>query len=88
MPGETPEAQPRPEEIIAELWRQIRALRAAGKKPQSVLLSVEDYRAVQAWHAALGELPDPAQDYISKYAIFSLPVFVENGAAPRVQTRK
>jgi hypothetical protein len=85
MPEKTPGARPRPEEIIAELWRQIGELRAAGKKPGDIIMSPEDYRGVQAWHAALGELPDPAKDYIAKYAIFNLPVFVENGAVLKVR---
>jgi hypothetical protein len=84
MPGQTPGAGPRPEEILAELWRQIRELRTAGKKPERITMSVDDYRRVQAWHAALGELSDPARDYISKYMIFNLPVYVETGASPRV----
>lgn len=74
------ETRPRPEEIIAELWRQMRDLREAGKRPAAILMSVEDYRIVQAWHAVLGELSDPARDYISKYSIFNVPVFVESGA--------
>jgi hypothetical protein len=80
MGGGGPETQARPEEIIAELWRQIRDLREAGKRPAKILMSVEDYRVVQAWHAVLGELSDPARDYISKYAIFNVPVFIESGA--------
>jgi hypothetical protein len=70
----------RPEEIVAELWRQIREIQAAGKKPEKIVMPIEKYRLVQIWHALLGELPDPSKDYISKYAIFNLPVFIENGA--------
>jgi hypothetical protein len=76
--------QPRPEEIIAELWRQLREMRAAGKKPEKIIMSVETYRMVQAWHAVLGELSDPSRDYITRHTIFSLPVFIETGAQTRV----
>jgi hypothetical protein len=77
----------RAEEIIADLWRQIRDIYEAGKKPAKVILSPENYRRVQEWHAALGELPDPSRDYISKYSIFHLPVFVDSGAGVRVEAK-
>ncbi|MDR1932540.1 MAG: hypothetical protein LBQ57_06950 [Spirochaetales bacterium] len=76
---------PRPEEVIAELWRQIQGARAAGKKPEKIILSIENYRTVQAWHAALGELTDPEKDYITRYTIFNLPVFIDPGAGARVE---
>ena len=75
----------RPEEIIVELWRQIRELREAGRTPKKIILSPEDYRLIQAWHAVLGELPDPSKDYITKDSIFSLSVFIEDGAMARVE---
>ena len=74
----------RPEQIIVELWRMIRELYDAGKKPGKITLSPEDYRRVQAWHSALGELPDPSKDYITKETIFSLPVYIQTGAEPNV----
>jgi hypothetical protein len=76
--------QPRPEEIIAELWRQIREMRAAGKTPEKIVMPVEKYRMVQAWHVMLGELSDPSRDYITRHTIFNLPVFIETRAEIRV----
>ena len=73
------------EEIISELWRQIRSMRDEGKKPEKVILSPDNYKTVQLWHAALGELPDPSKDYISKYSIFNLPVFIEPGVPLKVE---
>ena len=76
----------RPEEIVMELWRQIRELREAGKIPEKIILSPLDYRLVQAWHAVLGELPDPSKDYITRHSIFNIPVFIEDEARPHVLT--
>jgi hypothetical protein len=67
----------RPEEIVVEIWRRIRELREAGKRPAKIILSAEDYRRVWAWHIALGELSDPSRDYITRDAIFNLPVFIQ-----------
>jgi hypothetical protein len=75
----------RAEEIVAELWRQIRESYDTGKRPERVVLSPENYRLVRDWHAALGELPDPGRDYISKDTIFNLPVFIDSGAGVRVE---
>lgn len=74
----------RAEEIIAELWRQMREMRAGGKNPAKIILSPEQCRHVWAWHIALGELKDPSQDYITRDSIFGLPVFIEENAAPKV----
>ena len=75
----------RPEEIIVDLWRQIRQLRDEGKIPEKIILSPEDYRIVQDWHTALGELPDPSKDYITKHSIFNLPVYVQTSSTPKVR---
>jgi hypothetical protein len=72
-----PGTRARPEEIVVEIWRRIRELREAGRRPGRIILSAENYRAVQAWHAGLGELSDPSKDYITKHAIFNLPVFIQ-----------
>jgi hypothetical protein len=88
MPDQTLPAPPRPEEIVAGLWQQIQSLREAGKQPEKIIMSTGNYRAVQAWHAALGELSDPTKDYITKYTIFNLPVFIENKTPLTVQARE
>ena len=84
MTDESNSKEARPEEIIVELWRRIRELREEGKSPGKIILSPEDYRRVQAWHLALGELPDPSRDYITKHTIFNVPVYVEAESEPNV----
>lgn len=65
------------EEILLTILAQKRELVAAGRRPSRVVLSIRHYRTVQSFHASLGELPDPAIDYITRYTIFGLPVFTE-----------
>jgi hypothetical protein len=69
----------RAEEIIADIWRQIRDLHERGLKPDSVVLSPSIYRLIQAYRAGLGDLEEPGKDYLTRYAIFGLPVFIDSG---------
>jgi hypothetical protein len=75
----------RAEEIVIELWRQLCALRSCGVSPGRIILSPENYRQVQAWHIALGELENPERDYISRHSIFGLPVFIDAGISLKVE---
>ena len=75
MPADQPSAQ----EILLVLFSQKRDLIAAGGSPTRVVLSMQNYRTVQRFHASLGELPNPEIDYITRYTIFDLPVFTEEG---------
>jgi len=69
---------PRAEELLAEIWRQRLSRLEAGKAATAVVLSMENYRKIQRYHATLGELPDSEADYISRYRIFDLSVFIDN----------
>jgi hypothetical protein len=75
----------RAEEILAEAWRQICAVRGRGGRPARIVLSPEAYRLVQDYRAGLGSLQDPEMDYISRHSLFTLPVYIEKAAAPRVE---
>ena len=66
------------QEILLRLFSQKRDVIAAGKTPSRVVLSMQNYRTVQAFHASLGELPNPEIDYITRYTIFDLPVYTED----------
>lgn len=66
----------KPEEIIAEIWKQRSGLIEKGRQPERVILSAADYRKVQDYHARLGELPKPDMDYIQKDSLFGIPVFI------------
>ncbi|MFP4331454.1 MAG: hypothetical protein ACOC45_06535 [Alkalispirochaetaceae bacterium] len=76
--GAAENRRPRPEELIAEIYRQLRELQEAGKRPASVVMTMAQYRAVQRYHASLGETPAPAFDYISRYSIMGLSVLIDN----------
>jgi hypothetical protein len=68
----------KPEEIIAEIWRQRTELIKDGRQPERVILTSADYKKVQEYHARLGELPKPDMDYIQKDSLFGIPVFIED----------
>lgn len=63
--------------LIVRLWRQRQELRANGRTPQRVVLSMHNYRVLQTYHAQLGELPNPNIDYITRYTVFDLPVYID-----------
>ena len=69
----------RPEALIAEIYRQLKELQAAGRTPRSVAMTMDHYRAIQRYHATLGETPAPAFDYISKYSVMGLSILIDNG---------
>lgn len=67
----------RAEEIIAEIWKQIGEIRARNGRPGRVVLSPDCYQLVQQYRAGLGDLANPALDYISRYEVFGLPVYID-----------
>ena len=73
------------EEILAEVWRQIRDIRGRGGLPARIVISPEAYRLVQEYRAGLGSLENPEMDYLSRHSIFTLPVYVEKDVSPRVE---
>ncbi|TVR32907.1 MAG: hypothetical protein EA404_06135 [Spirochaetaceae bacterium] len=74
-----------PQAVILELWRKRQALREQGRLPQRVVLSVQNYRLLQQYHATLGELPNPDIDYITRYTVFDLPVYIDNNVECNVE---
>ena len=72
-------------ELILEIYRQRNELAARGEEPTSVVMSMELYREIQHYHALLGEMPDGAVDYISKYRIFDLEICIEPTDRVRVE---
>lgn len=76
--GEADSEEPRPEAIIAEIYRQLKEKQGAGESPTSVVMSMKTYRSIQRYHATLGETPAPAFDYISKYSVMGLSVLIDN----------
>lgn len=76
--------EPRAEAIIAEIYRQLKEFQEAGKSPTSVVMSMDQYRKIQRYHASLGETPAPAFDYISKYSVMGLSILIDNDSELRV----
>jgi hypothetical protein len=69
----------RAEEIIADLWRQIRGFHEQGVRPDMIILSPAVYRRIQAYRTGLGDLADPEKDYLSRHEVFGLPIFIDPG---------
>lgn len=76
--------QPRAEELIVEIYRQIQRLRTSGH-PTRVVLNRVQYDLLQAYRARLGELPDEQPDYLEKYAVFGLELHIDDCSEPRVE---
>ena len=77
--------EPRAEAIIAEVYRQLKEKQEAGQSPTSVVMSMDNYRRIQRYHAALGETPAPAFDYISKYSFMGLSILIDNDSELHVK---
>ncbi len=76
----------RAEELVVEIYRQKRALQARSIKALDVVLSMEAWRHIQAWHRARGPLEKaPSRDYIHDNSIFGLEVFIDNVPEPLVR---
>lgn len=70
--------EPRAEELLVDIWGRITAARERGEEPERVVLSMRNYRLIQRYHARLGLLENSELDYISRYEVFGLPVYVDN----------
>ena len=43
------------------------------------------YRALQEYHASLGEAPYETFEYLSRYEVMGLPIFVDNAGDLRIE---
>jgi hypothetical protein len=68
----------RAEDIIAQAYKYKSEFEAQGKKPERIVMTRAQYELVQAWHQRLGELPPGMQDYISRYELFGIPIFIQD----------
>lgn len=74
------------EELIADVYGRISRAREAGQAtPSRIVMSVTNYRLLQSYRARLGETPDPSLDYLGKYELFGLPIFIEEEVDLRVE---
>ncbi len=75
----------RAEELVAEIYRQKRELQESGNRPDRVVLSLEAWRHIRAWHLALGVMEEsPHRDYIGEDTIFDMTVLIDSVDSPIV----
>jgi acyl-CoA-binding protein len=75
----------RAEELIAEIYRQKTELQNEGKKPHQVIMSMEAWRHIRAWHLARGVMEQAAHmDYIGEDRIFEMDVLIDGVDSPKV----
>jgi hypothetical protein len=72
------EQEPRAEEIIVEALRQKNEILHSGGVPRGVVLSRANYERIQRYHAGLGEVTGEVEDYIGKYRLFGMPIYIDN----------
>ncbi|AHC15480.1 hypothetical protein [Salinispira pacifica] len=75
----------RPEELIAEIYRQLHEAQSRGKNPDTVLMSLDQYRLLDWYRNFLGETPEGGAEYLEKYAVFGLEILIEQVESPQVQ---
>ncbi len=73
----------RPEEIIADIYRQLCEKQTQGERPKEVLMTLEQYRLLSWYRRFLGDIGK--SDYLDDYNIFGLDILVDRGIeGPRV----
>ncbi len=75
----------RPEELIADIYRQVRERRAEGGEPVQVVMSIEHCRLLQWYKNLVGETEGGSLDYLGEYEIFGLEILIEQRSRPLVQ---
>lgn len=66
----------RPEQIIAEVYRQVHDLRLGGTEPREVLMSLDRYRLLDWYRKFLGE--EREQEYLQQFHLFGLEILIED----------
>ncbi len=74
----------RAEQIIVTIYKQRNDILEKKGSPEKVIMSLENYKKVQYYRACLGSLENDEMDYIKKYSIFGLPVFIDDDESVRV----
>lgn len=65
-------------EIIVTVWKKRSEMIEAGRKPERLVLSTENYSKLKEYKSRLGELPHPERDYLQEDSLFGIPVFIDN----------
>jgi hypothetical protein len=85
QPAESAASGPRPEEILATILKAKRDAFDAGRSLTRIVMPMSYYRALQEYHARLGEAPYDTFEYLSRYEIMGLPIFIENESDLRIE---
>lgn len=75
----------RPEEILATILKAKRDAFEAGKALSRIVMPMSYYRLLQEYHARLGEAPYDTFEYLSRYEIMGLPIFIDNESGLRIE---
>lgn len=71
--------------LVAQVWALRREyVQRNGDPPSGVVLSPEEYRLLSAYSTSLGTLNVEALEYLSRYKIFDLTIYVEPGSSCHV----
>ena len=70
------ESDPKAEEIIAEIYRQVLVCRSRAVEPKQVLLPYRYVRRLRVYRFFLGDLGPGGIEYLDRYSIFGLEFFV------------
>lgn len=81
----TDNIQPRPEELIAETYRQILAFRETGRIPERIVMSRSLWSIVDDYRKKLGILEGPLPDYLSEEGLFGLEIWYGDSLEIRVE---
>ena len=76
---------PRAEEILAAILGAKREAFDAGRQVRRVVMPMSHYRTLQSYSAHLGEAQYDTFEYLSRYEIMGLPIFIDNEAPLRVE---
>ena len=68
----------RAEELIANVFHQKSRLAQSGSHANMVIMSRGNYDLIEDYRRKLPPYPPGVPDYLSQYAIFGLPIFIDN----------
>lgn len=68
----------RAEEIIALIYRKRQELVSRGRRPVKIVLSKENCDTLEDYRRRLPPFPPGVPDYITRYSLFELPIYVDD----------
>ncbi len=75
----------RAEELVAYIYSRKVALQNEGGKPSKVVMNMECWRHIHAWHLAMGMMEQaPHMDYISDDKMFEMDIYIDNVTFPEI----